>query len=101
MPSPVEALPCGSRSITRTRSPIAARAVPRLIAVVVLPTPPFWLAMAKTRTFLSSEQALSGTAQPPDMDNATPRIAEGLVVFYVQLPEFSSVRQFTFNVFPL
>ncbi len=32
-----------------TRSPIAASAVPRLIAVVVLPTPPFWLATASTR----------------------------------------------------
>ena len=28
---------------------MAASAVPRLIAVVVLPTPPFWLAMASTR----------------------------------------------------
>jgi uroporphyrinogen decarboxylase len=36
-----EALPCGSRSITRTFSPTAASAVPRLMAVVVLPTPPF------------------------------------------------------------
>src|SRR5215469_7996378 len=50
MPSPVEALPWGSRSTISTRSPIAASAVPRLIAVVVLPTPPFWLAMARTRT---------------------------------------------------
>ena len=41
MPSPVEALPCGSISMTSTRSPIAASAVPRLMAVVVLPTPPF------------------------------------------------------------
>ena len=32
-----------------TRSPVAASAVPRLIAVVVLPTPPFWLATASTR----------------------------------------------------
>ena len=48
MPRPVEALPCGSRSITSTRWPSAASAVPRLIAVVVLPTPPFWLAMART-----------------------------------------------------
>ena len=31
------------------RSPIAASAVPRLIAVVVLPTPPFWLAIARMR----------------------------------------------------
>src|SRR5262245_1427198 len=49
MPSPVEALPCGSRSTISTCSPIAASAVPRLIAVVVLPTPPFWLAIASTR----------------------------------------------------
>src|SRR5215475_8822832 len=47
MPSPVEALPCGSRSISRICSPTAASAVARLIAVVVLPTPPFWLAIAK------------------------------------------------------
>ena len=32
-----------------TRSPIAASAVPRLIAVVVLPTPPFWLAITRMR----------------------------------------------------
>ena len=31
--------------------PTAANAVPRLIEVVVLPTPPFWLAMAKMRVF--------------------------------------------------
>src|ERR1700730_11245531 len=49
MPSPVEALPCGSRSMISTCSPIAASAVPRLIAVVVLPPPPFWLAIAVTR----------------------------------------------------
>ena len=49
MPKPVEALPCGSRSMIRTVSPIAAKAVPRLIAVVVLPTPPFWLAKTRTR----------------------------------------------------
>src|SRR5271169_4420307 len=49
MPRPVEALPCGSRSTISTFSPIAASAVPRLIAVVVLPTPPFWLATARTR----------------------------------------------------
>src|SRR6187455_1032763 len=47
MPKAVEALPCGSRSINKTFSPTAARAVARLIAVVVLPTPPFWLAIAK------------------------------------------------------
>ena len=48
MPRPVEALPCGSRSTMSTRSSMAASAVPRLIAVVVLPTPPFWLASTST-----------------------------------------------------
>src|SRR5919109_3791330 len=49
MPSPVLALPCGSRSIIRTLLPQAASAVPRLMAVVVWPTPPFWFAIATTR----------------------------------------------------
>src|SRR5258707_15804444 len=49
MPRPVLALPCGSRSMTRTRRPTAASAVARLTAVVVLPTPPFWLAIAMMR----------------------------------------------------
>src|SRR5712672_3459601 len=48
MPKAVDALPCGSRSSKRTFSPTAAKAVARLMAVVVLPTPPFWLAIAKT-----------------------------------------------------
>src|SRR5258707_3527322 len=48
MPKLVDALPCGSRSISSTCSPTAAKAVARLIAVVVLPTPPFWLAIAKS-----------------------------------------------------
>src|SRR5258708_6754128 len=48
MPKPVDAFPWGSRSSSSTCSPTAARAVARLIAVVVLPTPPFWLAIAKS-----------------------------------------------------
>ncbi len=41
IPMPVEALPCGSRSISKVLQPVAAMAVAMLIAVVVLPTPPF------------------------------------------------------------
>src|SRR5581483_3446378 len=62
MPRPVEAFPCGSLSISSTRSPTAARAVPRLMAVVVLPTPPFWLATTSTRNERSDP---AGTSQPP------------------------------------
>ena len=50
-PKPVDALPCASMSRIRTVSPTAASAVARLIAVVVLPTPPFWFATAMTRVF--------------------------------------------------
>ena len=42
MPTPVEALPWGSRSIKRTFNQfLIARPAARLIAVVVFPTPPF------------------------------------------------------------
>src|SRR5580700_10735038 len=69
-PSPVDALPCGSESSSSTRSPTADRAVLRLIAVVVLPTPPFWLAMARTRV------ALAGTAEAFHFQDAALGVAE-------------------------
>src|SRR5580658_7603534 len=61
-PSPVDALPCASRSISSTCSPAAASAVARLMAVVVLPTPPFWLAIASTRGNRAATMMGSGTA---------------------------------------
>ena len=48
-PSPADAFACGSRSTSRTRTPASARQAARLIAVVVLPTPPFWLVTATMR----------------------------------------------------
>ena len=45
----VEALPCGSRSTTRTLAPFMASPAARFTAVVVFPTPPFWLATVITR----------------------------------------------------
>ena len=38
--------PCGSASTNKTRLPACTRPIPRFVHVVVLPTPPFWLAMA-------------------------------------------------------
>ena len=52
-PRPEVALACGSRSTRSTLRSRAARAAPRLIAVVVFPTPPFWLAMAMTRPMVN------------------------------------------------
>src|SRR5918992_2939665 len=47
-PSPTESAPCGSMSTRSTWRPCSARAAPRLMVVVVLPTPPFWFARAMT-----------------------------------------------------
>src|SRR5829696_3648184 len=51
-PSPLVALPCGSMSMTSVFFSATARQAPRLMAVVVLPTPPFWFAMAMMRDTL-------------------------------------------------
>lgn len=50
MPRPEVQLACESRSMRRTRCPRSASAWARFMAVVVFPTPPFWLAMAMTFT---------------------------------------------------
>src|SRR5437588_2977317 len=49
IPLPMVALPWGSRSMRSTRRWVAASDAARLTAVVVLPTPPFWFALAMTR----------------------------------------------------
>src|SRR5947207_2419141 len=43
-PTPEVAFACGSRSTSRTFRSQAANEAPRLMAVVVFPTPPFWFA---------------------------------------------------------
>src|SRR5690606_9884514 len=48
IPTPIVALPCGSRSTSSTRRCVAAREAARFTQVVVLPTPPFWFATAIT-----------------------------------------------------
>ena len=49
MPRPTDAAPCGSKSTMSTWRPYSASAAARLMVVVVLPTPPFWLHIAMTR----------------------------------------------------
>src|SRR5271165_967617 len=48
-PTPLEAFDWGSQSTRSVVAPSDASEAARLMAVVVLPTPPFWLAMAITR----------------------------------------------------
>src|ERR1700710_1526533 len=82
MPRPVEALPCGSLSISSTRSPTAASAVPRLMAVVVLPTPPFWLAMVRTRR----DGSVSRTGRSLHAEDASAIAAEARQQLELELP---------------
>ena len=49
IPSPLVVFPCGSMSISKTLLPRIDSEAPRLTAVVVLPTPPFWLTIAIVR----------------------------------------------------
>src|SRR3569833_729149 len=113
MPRPVLALPCGSRSTISTRSPTAASAVPRLIAVVVLPTPPFWFASTRIRGLgmegsirfgaLSIEEGTFATSglefgicifEPPKLQHLTGPIRLAGNGFYFKYPTFLRFRQF-------
>src|SRR4028119_882645 len=78
-PSPVEALPCGSRSTTSTRMPCRASATARLTVVVVLPTPPFWLATVMTRR-AGRRPAAGGGGRPGRVAGRGVRAAAALLV---------------------
>src|SRR5215469_2704708 len=101
MPSPVLAFPCGSRSISSTRWPIAASAVARLIAVVVLPTPPFWLASATMRARRAAGMARGSasslarlTGDLLQTKNDPPPIGQALFDRHGHCPGFASKGQF-------
>src|SRR5689334_661859 len=96
MPSPVEALPCGSMSMTSVGSPTAASAVPRLMAVVVLPTPPFWLATTRIRGLASFMRD-----QLADLQNDAGRVAQAWVLSDFHPPRFTGLGQFSRNILTL
>src|SRR5512139_3802119 len=58
-PEAMVALPCGSRSTSSTLRLAAASEAARFTAVVVLPTPPFWLATAMMRAMCRRYRALA------------------------------------------
>ena len=55
IPNPLVAFPCGSMSINNTLLPLCAKQALKLTAVVVLPTPPFWLAIDITLAIMSPQ----------------------------------------------
>src|ERR1700733_9128633 len=100
MPRPVEALPWGSRSITRVGSPTAASAVPRLIAVVVFPTPPFWLATTSTRGRLTLFGFGSGSdiCDASDFENDPARVRQAFMLDRADLPRCAGFGQFSLYI---
>src|SRR5258706_15986702 len=59
-PTPLVALAWGSASTSRVRFSAAASDAARLTADVVLPTPPFWFAIAMTRPMRAGIYATGG-----------------------------------------
>src|SRR5215472_7517407 len=98
MPSPVDAFPCGSISITSVGSPTAAKAVPRLIAVVVLPTPPFWLA---TTRILGLALASFMKGKLVNLQNHAHGVAQARVALCVHPPRIACLGQFGHHILSL
>src|SRR5882672_9551518 len=97
--------------MTRMRCPAAASAVARLTAVVVLPTPPFWLATAMMRARPEASRAVSlaiaasltaiHPADPRQTQNDPPRVAATVVACDVHCPSASRRGQFLPCLFAL
>src|SRR5690554_1753702 len=101
-PKPVEALPCGSRSTTRTDlAAWAASAVARLTAVVVLPTPPFWLATAMIRGVGDGDGSGSAKVVSLDSDDGGGRVGEARTRGQPAGPARAERRDFLFRPLPL
>ena len=76
--------PCGSRSMPSGRAPRCAIAASRLSAVVVLPTPPFWLKTAMVGTARNRSSKGEGTpARARGSARARTRCAEVPVIIAV------------------
>src|SRR3954466_12321614 len=91
-------------SMMRTRLPTAARAVARLTVVVVLPTPPFWLAteMTRARDILASGATVkmreaSGTGHLAQAQDGGTGICDTLYPIDVNIPSPGGDGQFVFR----
>src|SRR5687767_9824840 len=71
-PSPEVELAWGSRSMSRTRRSAAASDAARLMAVVVLPTPPFWFASAMTLVIVDLLSVSRGTLRAAEHHQEIP-----------------------------
>src|SRR6202171_467218 len=98
--------PWGSRSMRRTRLPSSASAHPRFTAVVVLQTPPFWLATAMTLlkrwldlcagTWLALFNGNTAAASSLSVDNPQfPKLSEAMVFYALAATAISAAFALT------
>src|SRR5258705_4189553 len=74
------------------------------MAVVVLPTPPFWLATTSTRSrryAFKDGSGLTGTAKPPHAHDATPAVTLGWHNVGFIFPISSSFSHFRHHILSL
>src|SRR5271157_1250083 len=64
---PEEQFAWGSQSTRRILMPWRARQAARLMAVVVLPTPPFWLTRPRIFPMAIQSKAIAVRGQPPEL----------------------------------
>ena len=81
-PSPLVELDCGSQSTSRVGTSAAASDAAKLMAVVVLPTPPFWLATAITRPMFGYRESAGNTETTPNRapDSTSNSCAKGRIL---------------------
>src|SRR2546427_4365295 len=81
---------CGSRSMRSVGLPRSARAAARLMAVVVLPTPPFWFAMATIIRMTTNGEIVAGNSRIAGLVN-------GVLLSY-RVGELASCRLANYRV---
>src|SRR5216684_3510475 len=96
-PKPLVEFDCGSQSTSSVLTSAAASEAARLMAVVVLPTPPFWLATAMTRPMILFLCVAGRICEPVYEINA--RFCANRGMFHVEhsrprLPDFSAAQNF-------
>src|SRR6476469_6780177 len=83
-PRPTDSEPWGSKSTSSTLRPYSASEAPRLIVVVVLPTPPFWLHIDMTRAWVAPVTGLgsgmTGIGRPVGPSTGSAGAAGGATV---------------------
>src|SRR5208282_1138001 len=92
-PRPLVEFDCGSQSTSSVLTSAAASEAARLMAVVVLPTPPFWLATAMTRPMILFSWCCGSEYANPSAKSTLDCCANRGRMFHVEHYEKFSVNE--------